>query len=366
MRESTLMARPFDPSSLEFDGEAVPVVEQVALLATGTARAVFSPSETGTLVTQSGIAQAGGVLRWRDRNGELIEEVGEPGILYAVELSPDGTLAVVVVGNPESGNGDLWILELERGLLTRFTSDEGDEYAPIWSADGSAIVYTSNSGGSFRLVRKAVEGSGAGDVLLEAERNILVRGWGPDEQSLMLTAQREETGWDQLVLELDGETAIRDVVVTEFTEGAGQLSPDGRWLLYQSDSSGRFEVYVQPYPGPGRTLRASTAGGLWPQWNGDGTEIHYLSFTGDLMSVPVRNTGSGLTLSPAFGGGRRPVRRWRGRPVPGDRVVCRAGARTGDGADELAGGARPMTPVNVESEHRPRIGAPDVVSGRRA
>jgi Tol biopolymer transport system component len=243
--------------------------------------------------------QAGGVLRWRDREGELLEEVGEPDILYAVELSPDGTLAVVVVGNPESGNGDLWILELERGLLTRFTSDEGDEYAPIWSDDGSEIVYTSASGGTFRLVRKAVEGSGAGDVLLEAESNHLVRDWGPDGQSLMLTAQRDETGWDQLVLELDGEPAIKDVIVTEFTEGGGRLSPDGKWLVYQSSSSGRFEIYVQPYPGPGRTLRASSAGGLWPRWNGDGTEIHYLSFTGALMSVPVRSSGTGLTLSPA-------------------------------------------------------------------
>jgi Tol biopolymer transport system component len=299
MRESTLMARPFDPSSLEFGGEAVPVVEQVALLASGTARAVFSPSETGTLVTQSGVAQAGGVLRWRDRDGELLEEVGEPNILYAVELSPDGTLAVVVVGNPESGNGDLWILELERGLLTRFTSDEGDEYAPIWSADGSEIVYTSAHAGTFRVVRKAVESSGAGDVLLEAERNRLVRDWGPDGQSLLLTAQREDTGWDQLLLELDGEPKITDIVVTEFAEGGGRLSPDGRWILYQSNASGRFEVYVQPYPGPGRTLRASTAGGLWPRWNGDGTEIHYLGFTGALMSVPVRNSGSGLTLAPA-------------------------------------------------------------------
>jgi dipeptidyl aminopeptidase/acylaminoacyl peptidase len=293
------MARPFDPSTLEFGGEAVPVVERVATLASGTGRAVFAPSETGTLVTQSGVMQAGGVLRWRDREGELVAEVGEPGILYAVELSPDGTLAVVVVGNPESGNGDLWILELERGLLTRFTSDEGDEYGPIWSDDGSEIVYTSASGGSFRLIRKAVEGSGAGEVLLESDRNVAVRGWGPQGKSLMLSAERAETGWDQVVLDLEGEPETRDLIVTEFTEGGGSLSPDGRWLVYQSSSSGRFEIYVQPYPGPGRTLRASTAGGLWPRWNGDGTEIHYQSFTGALMSVPVRNTGVGLTLSPA-------------------------------------------------------------------
>ncbi|MEE4270227.1 MAG: protein kinase [Thermoanaerobaculales bacterium] len=300
VRESTLMARPFDPSSLEFGGEAVPVVEQVATLASGTGRAVFSPSDAGTLVSQSGVAQAGGILRWRDRDGELIEEIGEPNFLYAVELSPDGTLAVVAIGDPESGNGDLWILELERGLLTRFTSDEGNEYAAIWSADGSEIVYTSAGGGTFRLVRKAVEGSGAGHVLFESERNFVVRGWGPDEKSLMLTAQREETGWDQLVLQPGGEPEIKDVVVTEFTEGSGQLSPDGRWLVYQSDASGRFEVYVQPYPGPGRTLRASTAGGLWPRWNGDGTEIYYTSFTGALMSVPVRSSGTGLTLAPAL------------------------------------------------------------------
>jgi len=134
---------------------------------------------------------------------------GEFGVLYAVELSPDGTLAVMVIGDLESGNGDLWILEIERGLLTRFTSDDGNQYAPLWSPDGSGI-------------------------------------------------------------------------------------------LYQSDASGRFEIYVQPpYPGPGRFLRASTAGGLWPRWSADGTEIYYQDISGILMAVPVRSAGSGLTLAPA-------------------------------------------------------------------
>jgi Tol biopolymer transport system component len=229
----------------------------------------------------------------------LISAVGEPGRLYAVELSPDGSLAVVVIGDPESGNGDLWILELERGLLTRFTSDEGDEYSPLWSPDGSEIVYTVADGGTFRLVRKAIESSGAGDVLLESEGNSVVSDWGPDGQSLLLSAQRKETTWDQLVLELDGEPETKDLIATEFTEGGGRLSPDGGWLLYQSNASGRFEVYVQPYPGPGRTLRASTAGGLWPRWSADGTEIYYQNFSGMLMAVPVRSAGSGLTLAPA-------------------------------------------------------------------
>jgi len=299
LRESTLMARPFDPSSLEFGGEAVPVVERVALLSTGTARAVFSLSDTGTLVSQSGVAQAGAVLRWRDRSGDLIGEVGEPGRLYAVELAPDGTLAVVTVGDPESGSGDLWILELDRGVLTRFTSDEGNEFTPRWSPDGSEIVYTSMAGGMYRVVRKAVESSSAGDVLLESDSNRVVTGWGPDGRSLLLTAQREDTGWDQLLLSLDGEPEVSELIVSEFGEGGGSLSPDGRWLLYQSNASGRIEVYVRPYPGPGRTLRASTAGGLWPRWSDDGTEIYYQSFAGNLMVVPVRTTGTGLTLAPA-------------------------------------------------------------------
>jgi WD40 repeat protein len=299
LRESTLMARPFDPSSLEFDGEAVPVVEQVALLSTGTAKAVFSPSETGTLVSQSGVTQAGAILRWRDRSGELIAEVGEPGRLYAVELSPDGTLAVAVVGDSESGNGDLWILDLERGLPTRFTSDDGNEFAPLWSPDGSEIVYTSVEGGTYRLVRKAVESGGAGDVLLESDGNRVVSGWGADGRSLFVSAQRKDTSWDQVVLEPGGEPELKELIVTEFAEGGGQLSPDGRWILYQSNASGRFEIYVQPYPGPGRTLRASSAGGLWPRWSADGTEIYYQSFAGTLMAVPVRSTGSGLSLAPA-------------------------------------------------------------------
>ena len=299
LRESTLMARPFDPSSLELEGEAVPVVEQVAVLSSGTARAVFSPSETGTLVTQSGVAQSGGVLRWKDRTGELIAEVGEPGRLYSVELSPDGALAAVVIGDPETGNGDLWILELERGVLTRFTSDEGNEYSPLWSSDGSEIVYTAAAGGNHRLVRKAIESSGAGDVLLESEDDRLVRGWGPGGQSLLLTAQRKETSWDQLVVELDGEPEVKDLIVTEFAEGGGRLSPDGQWIVYQSNASGRFEIYVQPYPGPGRTLRASTAGGMWARWSADGSEIYYQNFAGTVMAVPVRSSGTGLTLSPA-------------------------------------------------------------------
>jgi len=98
---------------------------------------------------------------------------------------------------------------------------------------------------------------------------------------------------------LDGEPEVSELIVSEFGEGGGSLSPDGRWLLYQSNASGRIEVYVRPYPGPGRTLRAFTAGGLWPRWSDDGTEIYYQSFAGNLMVVPVRTTGTGLTLAPA-------------------------------------------------------------------
>ncbi len=310
LRESTLMARPFDPSSLEFGGEAVPVVEEVALLSTGTARAVFAPSETGTLVSQAGLVRTGAALRWRDRGGEVLGEVGDPSLFYGVELSPGGDLAVLEIGDPETRQGDLWILEIERGLLTRFTSDEGNEFYPIWSPDGREIVYSSEQSGAVRLVRKDVESSGAGDLVLELDGEPVVTDWSADGRSLLVTVQRPGTSWDQLLVSLDGEPEARDLIVTEFGEGGGRLSPDERWIAYQSESSGRIEIYVRPFPGPGRTLRASTAGGMWPRWSADGSELFYQDLAGNMMAVPVRAAGSGLTLAPA-------VELFRG-PVPGD------------------------------------------------
>ena len=177
----------------------------------------------------------------------------------------------------------------------------------MWSADGTEIVYSSEQSGTVRLLRKGVDSSGSGEVVLAIDGEPVVSDWSADGRLLLVTVQRSGTSWDQLVVSLDGEPEVRDLIATEFGEGGGRLSPDERWIAYQSESSGRIEIYVRPFPGPGRTLRASTAGGMWPRWSADGTEIFYQDLAGNMMAVPVRASGSGLALAPAVEVFRGPV-----------------------------------------------------------
>src|SRR5262245_58465622 len=208
-------------------------------------------------------------------------------------LSPDGRLlALARIG----ANPDIWILELARGILNRFTSDPGNDVFPIWSPDGNRIAFSSTRiKGAHDLYIKPVAG-GEESLLLQTDQDKLATDWSPDGRYVLYYAYDAKTVNDIWALPMIGDRKPFPVVQTEFEERNAQFYPDGKWIAYQSNESGRFEIYVQPFPGPGGKSRISTAGGAQARWRRDGTELFYLSLDAQLMAVPLRASPNGKTL----------------------------------------------------------------------
>ncbi|MEE8218631.1 MAG: hypothetical protein V3S03_06660, partial [Vicinamibacteria bacterium] len=247
----------------------------------------FSASQNGVLVFRSGEA-GGGQLVWVDRKGATGDAVGDPGQIASTALSPDGRwLAMGQIGG-SGGASDIWVRDLRRGVTSRFTFNEDDDRNPMWSPDGSRIAFESVRDGQPDIAVKAVGGTGEVEVLLEAEGIQSPSSWSPDGTHLLYYHLDSKTSWDIYVLPLVDDRTPRPFIKTPFVELRSRFSPDGRWVAYQSNESGRFEIYVQAFPGPGGKWQISTAGGQEPQWGPDGTELFYLSPDRNLVRVEVQ------------------------------------------------------------------------------
>jgi Tol biopolymer transport system component len=201
---------------------------------------------------------------WVDRFGTELAKVGNPENMTPAypSISPD--FSRVAVQRSTDGNTDIWLIELGRGVATRFTTDPGPDIAPIWSRDGNRIVFSSlGKRGVFDLYEQAVTSkvSQVSQVLLANDQSKQVTDWSRDGRFLLYRASDPKMDWDIWALPLDGEQKPIPVVQTKFEERDGQFSPDGKWIAYQSDETGRFEIYVQPFPGPGEKKRISINGG---------------------------------------------------------------------------------------------------------
>jgi serine/threonine protein kinase len=290
VRERALMARPFDPDSLEFTGEAVPVAEGV-LVVSGASMAAFSASQTGILSYITGKADMQAELEWRDRSGKIEGTVGDPSSYRSLVISPDDRMAAVLVVDMTIGTDDIWIFDLERNLRSRFTFDPGGDFFPVWSPDTSGLYFTSNRGGEQGIYRKDIAGAGNVELILSHDRNLWPSSISPDEKWLLLSVAGEGTGQDISVAALEGAAEIQPFRHTEFQEAGAVFSPDGRWVAYHSDESGEFEIYVTPFPGPGRRWQVSSASGAYPVWSGDGSQVVFARMNGDLVSARVRAKG---------------------------------------------------------------------------
>ena len=280
MRDRTLVAQPFDAKALKTTGEPIPLAEQIGTDSVGLAR--FSVSRNGTLVYRTG--ESGNRFVWVDRSGKEGEAVGDPGDSRNPAFSPDGDRLAYDLADARRGKTDVWIRDLTRGVSSRFTFDTDDAFAPLWSPDGKRIVYTVGND----LFEKASEGLGEEKPLLKSDELKFACDWSRDGKYIAYSSQGKETEWDIWILPTFGDKKPVPFVKTPFAELRPVFSPDGRFLAYQSNESGRAEIYVQSFPGPGGKWQISTAGGIEPHWRGDGKELYYRAPDQKLMAVEIQ------------------------------------------------------------------------------
>jgi Tol biopolymer transport system component len=291
VRESTLMAQQFDPKRLELGGDPFPIAEDVGNLADNSA-AGFTVSDNGTLVYRTSGSSGKSYLMWFDRNGKETEAVKLPAAYANPALSPN--LQRIAVAKTDAGVSDIWILDLERGTSTRFTVDPGDDNVPLWSPDGSTIVFGSNRGGGvYDLYEKPSSGVVQDEALLKSDHNKFPEDWSADGRLLLYRDVDPQTRGDLWVLPMTGGKKPEPVVRTPFGEIQGRFSPDGRRIAYVSNESGRNEVYVQGFPKAVSRTQISTAGGTRPRWRGDGKEIFFTSLVQEMMAVDMSVSSDG-------------------------------------------------------------------------
>ena len=286
MVDGNLLARPFDVSRLEFTGEPVLLAEKVQHFGEvgPSGYGAFSVSQNGTLAYRSG-GTLTTQLTWFDRRGARLESVGPPGRYDEPALSPDGNRVAVGRSEPD-GLSDIWILERSRGTFSRLTFDPATDATPVWSPGGDRIVYSSNRAGAFSPFWRLSSGAGDEEQILVG-KYIWPDDWSSDGRFILYEDSGPDTGSDLAVLPVTGDRKPSSFLKTKFTEMHGQFSPDGRWVAYTSDESGRTEVYVQPFPPAGGKWQISVDGGGQASWRRDGREIFYVTPERDLMAVSV-------------------------------------------------------------------------------
>jgi Tol biopolymer transport system component len=293
LREDTLMALPLHANTFALAGDAFRVVERVA---SSLNEAFFTASNSGTLAYMAGTSYSGSWLRWFDRSGKSLGDLGEPGNYNNLALSHDGKRAAIVWTDPRTANRDIWLFDVARRIRTRFTFHEAQEWDPVWSPDNSRIVFSSNREGNYNLYVKDSSGVGDEERLQNAQANERPCDWSSDGQYLMYTRGSRGSSKLWVLSQPLGDPAKRKTMPyldTQFDTGQCQFSPDGRWVAYTSDESKHgFEVYVQSFPPGAGKFQVSNAGGVQPRWRRDGRELFYVSADGKLMAVDVKTTAS--------------------------------------------------------------------------
>jgi serine/threonine protein kinase/Tol biopolymer transport system component len=298
LRDGTLMAQPFDTGKLQLTGEPVPVAEHVgAELSAG----YFSVSPTGVLAYRTGQSAGAGLQHtWFDRQGKATGTFGEPGPDVGVALSPDGTRAAGRDAAMQV-NGDIWLVDFARGVRTRLTFRQSLGSFPVWSPDGSRIAFAAGNALD-TIYEKASNGGGEEKELFKKADEIKTpTSWSRDGRFLLYTTQNTpKTGNDIWVLPLEGERKPVQLLATEFNEGNASFSPDMRWIAYQSNETGRAEVYVRPFTASGPALgqgkwQVSKDGAGIPKWRADGKELIFTGRT-KMMAVEVNGSGAALQL----------------------------------------------------------------------
>ena len=280
-RERALLAQPFDARSLKLTGDPFPVVDDVAVGGGTSSNADFSTSRS-SLIFRGGAAGGETQVTVLDRAGQVVQTIGDPTNVYNVALSPDGRKLATSRGN---SNLDIWITDIARGVSSRFTFDPSLDLTPVWSPDGSKIAFNSDRSGRDVVYVKSSDGVQAESILVAAGQRLGLGDWSRDGRYLACIQGGMDGGI--YLVDLLGDRTPRPLVVTPFVEADPRFSPDGRWILYSNDESGRREIYVQSVTAGSGKWQISTEGGRDPKWSRDGKEIYFIGPNNRLLAVDV-------------------------------------------------------------------------------
>lgn len=311
-RAGSLFAVPFDERALTTSGAPVKVLDGV-LMSTNIGTAYYDISPNGDLAYAVGPAESGGrTLHWVDRQGRSTALPLPARPYLNPRLSPDGRRLAIEI---EGANHDFYVYDFDRGILSKFTTD-GTSHAPIWSPDGRQIAYRTWKGGAMTMARMPADRSAPEQRLVNFKAWQSAVSFSPDAKYLAFDQydRTSNDGGDIWVMPLEGGLEPQAVVKTPFPEGGAKFSPDGRWLLYSSMESGRSEVYVQAWPGPGAKVQISSEGGTDAMWRRDGAEIFYRADSA-MVAVPVSIGGRTLHAG-------KPHRLWTGEYFQGLSSSC--------------------------------------------
>jgi eukaryotic-like serine/threonine-protein kinase len=287
IRQSNVFAQAFNVERLELEATPFQVADGVFGQTGGGGQSLTISAGATAFAFRAGEARFARQFAWVDRAGRQISTVGDrlanpDGISY----SPDRTQLVFFERGPTSS--DLWILDARRGLVSRFTDDADEDIFPLWSRDGDRIIFSSIRNGLGGIYQKRVGANRKEQLIAPQAEETFASDVSPDGRSLVFQRMNAKAGWDIWAMPLGTDAKPVPIVQTDADERGARLSPDGRWLAYVSNNSGVFEIYVQPFPGPGRRLQVSTKGGDQPQWGPDGSELFYLALDGKLMATSVK------------------------------------------------------------------------------
>lgn len=303
----TLMAQPFDGHSLKLVGDAIPIAEQIS-------NTSLSVSATDVLAYASGeqelpaslvIGNIRGKLAWVDRQGKIIEMFGDTELYRTLSLSPDGKrVAFEAPTTTNFDNRNIWLYEFARGVKTRFTFDQDWDVNPVWSPDGSQIAFASNrNGGAYNLYRKLSNLAGEDQLLFKSDESKVLTDWSPDGRFLLYNDTSKPSRLWLLPIGSGAEEKPVQLGGSQFNQAMARFSPNGHWIAYSSDESGRDEIYVRRFEAPsvaGSSVGGKSSNGNWmlsrsggtsPLWRRDGKELFFLSPDGTAMSVEVNTNG---------------------------------------------------------------------------